>query len=266
MPVACSTSALTGASGQVKFKPAGGKHCLKDWSDFGNTPLAADEIKIGPNGFIVGDAIVFTEEGSGNLDSALASGTTYYVVAANAADQTIKVATTAGGAAITLTKDGGTGTADTAGAANHIAVDFADFTAVCSVTEWSLSMTKDQTDVTTLPCSTGSGTGRVAPVRKQIGTFLNGEGSMSILFTADQTSMGQRLLGNSIMLDSVVDAKLYVDAVSGGATLNDSLSSYFEGPVTLLGFSISVNTSDAIIAEVQFSLAGQPKALFGVTI
>ena len=133
------------------------------------------------------------------------------------------------------------------------------------MTEWSLNLSKDQTDVTTLPCAIGSAN-KVAPVRKQMGTFLNSEGSMSILFTQDQTSLGRRLLGNSIHLDSTVDAKLYIDAVSGGATVDDALSSYFEGKVNLLGFDISVNTSDAIVATVNFSLADQPTALFGVTL
>ena len=100
-----------------------------------------------------------------------------------------------------------------------------------------------------------------------MGTFLNGEGSMSIIFTDDATSMGQRLLADSILVDSTVDAKLYINAVAGaGATLDDTKSSYFEGKVTLLGFSISVNTSDALVAEVNFSLADTPTALFGVTV
>ena len=155
---------------------------------------------------------------------------------------------------------------NTAGVVNHIELGFAEYQAVCSVTEWDLSMTKEQADVTTLPCSVGTGANKVAPVRKQIGTFLSGEGSMSILFTSDQTSMGQRLLANSVMVDSKVDAKLYIDAVSGGATIDDAASSYFEGSVNLLGFEISVNTSDALIATVNFSLADQPKALFGVKL
>lgn len=155
---------------------------------------------------------------------------------------------------------------DTAGSANHIELDLADYVAVCSVQEWSLSLSKDQTDVTTLPCSVGKSGSKVAPVRKQMGTFLNGEGTMSILFTDDATAMGQRLLADSIMVDSVVDAKLYINAVSGGATIDDAKSSYFEGRVTLLGFSVNINTSDALVAEVNFALAESPKALFGVTL
>lgn len=155
---------------------------------------------------------------------------------------------------------------NTPGAVNHIEVGFAEFEAVCSVTEWDLSLTKETADVTTLPCSVGTGGSKVAPVRKSVGTFLSGEGSMSILFTSDHQAMGQRLLANSVLVDSKVDAKLYIDAVSGGATVDDTASSYFQGEVNLLGFEISVNTSDALVATVNFSLAEQPKALFGVKL
>ncbi len=263
MPLACSAaaSALTGADGLVTFKPAGVQACLLDNTDF---PAGKDITVPASSHLQIGDAVKFAEEGTASIDTALTAGTTYYVVAKGSG--TIQVSATSGGTAVTLNGDGGTGTADTAGAANHINLDFADYVAVCSVQEWSLSLSKDQTDVTTLPCSVGSGGARVAPVRKQIGTFLNGEGSMTIIFTDDATSMGQRLLADSVMTNSTVEAKLYVNAVSGGATIDDAKSSYFEGKVTLLGFEISVNTSDALIATVNFSLSDTPKALFGVTI
>ena len=204
--------------------------------------VSAIAVNAGGKGYTAGDTIT--------IDGALIGGTT------TTDDVTFTVAT-----ASAITKGG-----NTAGAANHIEVGFAEYQAVCSVTEWDLSLTKEQADVTTLPCSVGTGGTKVAPVRKQIGTFLSGEGSMSILFTSDHAAMGQRLLANSVMVDSKVDAKLYIDAVSGGATIDDAASSYFEGSVNLLGFEISVNTSDALIATVNFSLAEQPKALFGVKL
>ena len=364
MPLACSSaaSALSGADGLVTFKPAGVKACLLDNTDFS----AGQDINVpAGNGFRLGDAIKFTEAGTGKIDTALTAGTTYYVVKVGSG--TMQVSASNGGTAITLNGDGGlggpsggvvsgtltpvttlptvsgnygagpyTGVAttttgggsgltvdvtvatnnvtaivvnaggagykvgdtvkidgallggttvtddlsitigtaspitaggDTPGSDNHIELDMADYMSVCSVTEWSLSLSKDQADVTTLPCSVGTGGGsKTAPVRKQMGTFLNGEGTMSIIFTDDSTSMGQRLLADSIMVDSTVEAKLYINAVSGGAAIDDTKSSYFEGKVTLLGFSISVNTSDALVAEVNFALAEAPKALFGVTL
>ena len=261
MPLSCSSSVLTGADGLVTFKPAGGNACLLDYTDF---PAGTSITVPGSTDFRVGDKVTFTVAGTASLDTALTAGTTYYVV--SSAATTISVSASSGGTAITLNGDGGTGSADTAGSANHIELDFAEFEAACSVQEWSLNLSKDQTDVTTLPCTVGTTGGKVAPVRKQQGTFLNGEGSMSIVFTSDQTSLGMRLLQNSVMVDSKVEAKLYVDAVSGGASVNDSASSYFEGSVNLLGFEITVNTEDALVATVNFSLADQPTALFGISI
>ena len=73
MPVQCSSSALTGASGLITFKPAGGSACLKDYSDFVagtatiTVPLASD--------FRVGDKVKFMEEGSGSIDTAFTAST-----------------------------------------------------------------------------------------------------------------------------------------------------------------------------------------------
>lgn len=360
MPLSCSTSALTGASGMVTFKPAGGNACLLDNGDF---PAGSDIMVPASADYRPGDQISFTPAGTSKLDTALTAGTSYFVLTNTGGK--LQVAAAAGGTAVVLNGDGGLGAAtggapatlgttglpttsgkytgsagpftgvattggtgtgltvdvtlttndvtaiviaaagtgytagdtitidggliggttttddvtftvatasaivaggNTAGAANHIEVGFAEYQAVCSVTEWDLSLSKETADVTTLPCAVGTGGNKVAPVRKTVGTFLSGEGSMSILFTSDQTAMGQRLLANSVMVDSKVDAKLYIDAVSGGATIDDAASSYFEGSVNLLGFEISVNTSDALVATVNFSLAEQPKALFGVKL
>ena len=265
--ISCSTSVLTGADGLVEFAPAGTTLCLGDNSAF---PAGTSVIVPASNGFIAGDPIAFVVQGNAILDSAMGVGGQVYTTTVLGVSQTnteITVEDVANpGSALTFNGDGGTGSADTPGAANHINVIFGETTPVCSVQEWSLSLTKETTDVTTLPCSVGSGGAKVAPVRKQQGTFLNGEGSMSIMFTSDQTSMGQRLLGNSVMTDSRVYAKMYVNAVSNGASIDDAASSYFEGSLNLLGFEITVNTSDAIVATVNFSLADSPKALFGVKL
>ena len=260
MAISCSQSVLTGADGLVQFAPAGTDYCLEA-SDFpGGT-----QIKV-PSGnqYQAGDPIAFVAKGTATLDTAMGTGTTYVatVLTVSGATGEISVVDLGNpGSALTLNGD-----AVTSGSVNHIEVLFGETLPVCSVQEWSLSLTKETTDVTTLPCSVGTGGAKVAPVRKQQGTFLNGEGSMSIMFTSDQSSMGQRLLGNSVLTDSKVYAKMYVNAVSGGAAIDDQKSSYFEGSLNLLGFEITVNTSDAIVATVNYSLADTPKALFGVSL
>ena len=262
MAISCSTSVLTGADGLVQFAPAGTDFCLEA-SDF---PAGTQILVPLGNQYQAGDPIAFIAKGSATLDTAMGGGTTYetkvLAVSGNTGEIGIEDAAAPGtGTLLVLNGD-----AVASGALNHIEVLFGETLPVCSVQEWSLSLSKDTTDVTTLPCSIGTGGSKVAPVRKQQGTFLNGEGSMSIMFTSDQTSMGQRLLGNSVLTDSKVYAKMYVNAVSGGATIDDNKSSYFEGSLNLLGFEITVNTSDAIVATVNFSLADTPKKLFGVSL
>ena len=260
-PLSCSQTVLTGADGLVQFAPAGTDFCLEA-SDF---PAGTSILVPLGNQFQVGDPIGFIPKGTATLDTAMGVGNTVYattVISVSGATGAIGVEDPQSpGNALVLNGD-----AVTSGSVNHIEVLFGATLPVCSVQEWSLSLTKETTDVTTLPCSVGTGGARVAPVRKQQGTFLNGEGSMSIMFTSDQTSMGQRLLGNSVLTDSKVYAKMYVNAVSGGATIDDQKSSYFEGSLNLLGFEITVNTSDAIVATVNYSLADTPKALFGVSL
>ena len=89
MPVACSSSALTGQEGAIYFSPAGTKWCLKDFTDF---PSGANGITVpSSHDFRVNDPVKFSVVNTATLDTALTAGTTYYVIATTAT--TIKVAT-----------------------------------------------------------------------------------------------------------------------------------------------------------------------------
>jgi|GEM_PF-1643139 len=360
MPVACSTSSLTGQDGLVMFSPAGTHWCLKDHTDFSagtsiTVPTDAD--------FRVGDSVVFKVEDGGKLDSALTAGTTYYVVAVVAGK--VDVSATKGGAPITLNGDGGNGssgsgiaslTAATAGAgytpgtytnvslkqgtnvtakatvvvpagggvtaaaitittagtgyattassisleggsgpggaaidaaapttpfsgtatltaavpfadsAGHVNIAFAPVDALCGVKEWSLDLSRETVDTTTLPCKVGGAASRYATFRTSQAGFASGEGTMTVVFTSGQ-GMSNRLLANSMYKNSLATVKLYINAVAGtGAAIDDTQSNYIEAQVSLNGFSVSVNTDDVVEAEIQFTLAAQPKALFGVTL
>ena len=122
-------------------------------------------------------------------------------------------------------------------------------------------------DTTTLPCRTGGAAAKYATFRTSQAGFASGEGSMTVVFTTGQTGLTNRLLANAMSRNSVADVKLYINAVSGvGGTLDDSASNYIEARVSLSGLSVSVNTDDIVEAEVKFSLAAQPTALFGVKL
>ena len=261
MPISCSTSALTGSDGLIQLKPAGTFFCLKDFSDF---PVGDDITVPSDNDFRVGDPVVFAQKGTAVLDGALTPGTTYYVIART--DSTIQVSATEGGTVITLSGNGGSGGADTPGAANHIEISYAEFESVCQVTEWALDLSRESIDTTTLPCTVGTAS-KYASFRTQVGGYASGEGTITVLFTADQTSLANRLMADSMLKNSEAYVKLYVSAVTGaGSTIDDASSSYFEGKISLQGFSVSVNPDDAVSGEITFSLADKPTKIFGVTL
>jgi hypothetical protein len=91
---------------------------------------------------------------------------------------------------------------------------------------------------------------------------------MQVLFSGDQTSLSGRLIANSLLKNQAgATVKLYVKAVEGsGNMMDDTLSSYIEAPIALAGFSISVNTSDAIVADIKFNLSGPPTHLFNLSL
>ena len=259
MPVACSTSALTGQEGSIFFQPAGTEFCLLDFTDF---PAGTSITVPSQNDYRLGDAIVFSEEGTANIDSALTAGTTYYVVART--DTSIDVSATSGGTAITLNGDGGTGTADTPGAANHIAVDMAEYSVVCQVSEFSVEITREELDVTTLPCSVANVGSKWAAFRTIQAGYASGTGTMTVYFTSDQNSLANRLLSNVLLRSQEGAAvKLYVNTVSDGAGgVDDANSLYIESEVSINSMSVTVNPDDPTSAELAFTVIN-PTSIFG---
>lgn len=259
MPIACSQTVLTGSDGSIYFQPAGTQFCLKDFTDF----KAGTKITVpADHDFRVGDPVVFTEEGSGKLDSGLVAGDSYFVVAVG--PDFISVSTTAGGTPITLLADGGSGTADTPGAANHIQVDYDEFNAVCQVKSFSLDLSREEIDTTSLPCGVNTGASVNAPFRTMQAGYASGSGSMSVQFTSDQTSLANRLLSNSMRKNQGgAEVRLFINTVddgTGNVDLNNSL--YIQAPISIMGFSINVSPEDVTTAELNFSVSGQPSKLF----
>ena len=349
MPVACSTSALTGQEGSIFFKPAGTKFCLLDNTDF---PAGSPGVVTVPTAhdYRVGDAVKFTEEGTANIDSGLTAyndtPTTYLISAV--ADAAITITTSTGGA-VTLAGDGGvavsgvlnlgtstgtitggssysdatysdvpllggsgsgavaditvssntvtvvdvtnggsgyansdsltvndatlgggsgfalaitssdigTGYSDTPGEANHIRIEPADFAVVCQVREFSVEISREELDVTTLPCDPcgGGGDGKYAQFRKTQSGYASGTGSMTVYFTDDQTSLANRLLAN-VMLRSQegAEVKLYINTECSGGQVVDADSIYIESGISITSMSLSVNPDDATSAELSFTI------------
>ncbi len=264
MPISCSTSVLTGQEGAIYFQPAGTQFCLKDFSDF---PAGPYVVVPSSHDYQAGDPVIFIVEGTAKLDSALTAGVAYEVLAVDTTAITIGEMGSA--TPITLNGDGGTGTEDTPGAKNHIKIDYAEFASVCQVKQFSLELSREELDVTTLPCGLGSGSGKYAAFRRTQAGYASGTGSMTVMFTDDQTSMANRLLAN-VMLRSQqgAEVKLYVNQVANatGDGPDDSKSLFVQSPISITSMSLSVSPDDATTAELSYSISGQPTQLFGIEL
>ena len=225
-----------------------------------NANTARATVVVPAGGAVNAGAITITDKGSGydtTVGSISLSG------GANASGDAIdKVApgtAFAGTATLTTVRENTTG---------HINIKYADFDLVCMVQEWSMDFSRESIDITTLPCKVGGEADKYASFRTTIPGFASGSGSMSVLFSGNQSSLSGRLIANSLLKSQAgATVKLYVNAIEGsGGKMDDTLSSYIEAPVSLEGFSISVNTSDAIVASINFSLSGPPSHLFNLSL
>jgi len=250
---------LTGEDGSVWFQPASTEFCLKDHTDF---PAGTSITVPSDHDFRVNDPVKFTAQGTGHIDANLTAGTTYYVVSKTAT--TIDVATAAGGSALTLAGDGGTGSADSANTGvNHIKIDYADFAAVCQVKSFTIDLTREEIDTTVLPCTVNT-SGSLASFRTMQAGFASGSGSMEVQFTDDQTNLANRLLGNSMRKNQDgASVRLFINTVGTTATPSLSDSLYIEAPISIMGFSLNVSPEDVIVGSLNFSLSGQPTHLLG---
>ncbi len=244
MPVACSTSALTGQDGSLYYTPAGTKWCLlaADFDSTGNT-ITVDA----RHDFRVGDPVTFAVEGTATIDSGLTAGQAY-VVATVVGD---KITLTG----VTIAGDGTDGT-------GHVKIFYDPFGAVCQIQSWDLEISRESLDVTTLPCGVGSGgptAGKYAKFKTFQPGYAEGSGSMTIIFTDNDDALGQRMLDN-VMLSSQEGARvrLFLNTVSDGATpaapdLTNSM--YIEADISMNSMSVSVNPDDPITAEVGYTVS-----------
>jgi hypothetical protein len=265
MPIACGDTVLTGQNGSVQFAPAGTSACLLDFTDF----PAGTAITVPNNSdFRVSDPIVFDEEGTANIDSALTAGTTYFVrsVTTTLGVTKITVSATDGGAAITLQGDGGSGTADTPGAANHISVKLSDFFSICQVNNINMTLTRGSVDTTSLPCGPNAA-GRLAPFRTSVAGFASGTGTMAVKFTTDSAAYSNRFLQNAMLKNQEgATIRAFLNTIYAGQVADLVNSLYFEAPISIMGFDFSITTEDSpLMANVNFSVSDQPTNVLGQT-
>jgi len=226
----------------------------------GTATTARATVTVPAGGAINAGAIVITTPGTGYTTAAggvtLTGGRN---AAGGAIDATPPTTAFTGTATLTTKREDSTG---------HINIAYSEFDLVCMVQEWSMDFSREEIDITTLPCKIGGAAEKFASFRTTVPGFASGSGTMNVLFSGEQASTSGRLIANSLLKSQAgATVKLYVKAIEGsGNTLDDTLSSYIEAPVSLAGFSISVNTTDALVATINFNLAGPPTHLFNLAL
>jgi len=233
------------------------------------------------SGYAVGDDLSATDAnlgggGSGaglsiNVDSVFqpaATGIAYYVVATgtdNDGNEWMEVSLAPNGSPISMNGDGGTGSADNELPA-HINIRLADWFSVCGVREFSLDISRDELDVTTLPCADGGDEGcqRLAAFRSTQAGYASATGTMSVYFTCDQDNIANRLLGSSLLKSQGgATVRLYVCSQYKDGEIDNDSSLYVEAEISITGMSFSVNPDDPTVGELTFSVTKMIKA-FGL--
>jgi len=248
VPVACQSNALTGSSGAVYYVPAGTKACLlaADFADAGVITVSSS------NDFRVGDPITLTATGSAVIDTAYADAVV--VSAVDSTANTVTVTEADGTAIGTLAGDG----EDNGG---HVELQFSPAQGICEVREWSIDYSREQLDVTTLPCKVGAtaGAAKWAATKKFQGGYAEITGTLTLYITDNERALSQRLMESvHLNIQDGASVKLYMDAVSDGDPTDpqpdDSASTLIAGSVQFTDFSTSINPDDPTQAEVSFSM------------
>ena len=146
-------------------------------------------------------------------------------------------------------------------------VRLCDFQTVCGVRSFSLDLSRDELDVTTLPCSVSEACGKeLASFRKTQAGFASATGTLEVYFTCDQTSLQNRLLQSSLQkTQGGASVRLFVCTktdVNGDIVEADSL--FIEADIQLLGMSFSVNPDDPTTATINFGVTSVSSA-FGLS-
>ena len=149
----------------------------------------------------------------------------------------------------------------------HYVLRLCDFQTVCGVRSFSLDLSRDELDVTTLPCSVSEACGKeLASFRKTQAGFATATGTMEVYFTCDNESIQNKILQGSLQrTQGGASVRLYVCTRTDAQGEIDVDSSLFiEADIQLLGMSFSVNPDDPTTATINFGVTSVASA-FGLT-
>ena len=237
---------LSGTSGALYYKPAGTSVTTLAASAF---PASASNITVGSYlGFQVNDPVTLAYPGGATVTNAIAAGA-YFVKTYDASTGIMTISSTAGGTAATATA------LPTGFGAAFASITYTDFVAVGNVREWSLEITRDELDVTTI----GQAIGQYAPFKTYITGFADGSGSCSVYTSDDDTDIASRLVTDVIQRQQTGAAfKLYIDRVLSSGTVSDTSSRSISLDAVITSASFTVNPDDAQMVEIAFRPAQAP--------
>ncbi len=142
-----------------------------------------------------------------------------------------------------------------------------EFQTVCGVRSFSIDLTRDELDVTTLPCSAGAACGKeLASFRKTQAGFASATGTLEVYFSCDQTSTANKILTGSLQkTQGGASVRLYVcTKTNPDGTVDDGKSLYIEADIQLLGMSFSVDPDNPTTATINFGVTSVTSA-FGLS-
>ena len=249
-PLAAVVSGGTNNSARISGTVTGGEVTAVTLDDGGNGYATTDQLTANVPGFDSGGSGFLVEVE--RVLTVPAGVTCYFVVATG--DDWIEVSGTEGGTAISMAQDGGTGTANQ----GTIEVELCDFVSMCGVRDFSLDISREELDTTTLPCHDGTGEecSKLAEFRTTQSGYATATGTMTVYFTCDQQNMANRLLSSSILKNQTgARTKLYVcTQLDANGNVSDTDSLFIDAFINITGMSFSVNPDDVTTAELSFSV------------
>ena len=197
--------------------------------------------------------VVITEGGSGYKD-----GDVVYIAADNGIGNTNAILTVPTGGVTSIRGNSSDG--------SYI-LRLCEFQTVCGVRSFSIDLSRDELDVTTLPCSVSEACGKeLASFRKTQAGFATATGTLEVYFSCDQTSTANKILTGSLQkTQGGASVRLYVcTKTNAQGEIVDEDSLYIEADIQLLGMSFSVNPDDPTTATINFGVTSVTSA-FGLS-
>ena len=161
------------------------------------------------------------------------------------------------------------GVSDVRGNSNEGSYTFrlCDFQTVCGVRSFSIDLSRDELDVTTLPCSVSEACGKeLASFRKTQAGFATATGTLEVYFTCDNESVQNKILQGSLQrTQGGATVRLYVCTKTDAQGEIDVDSSLFiEADIQLLGMSFAVDPDSPTTATINFGVTSVVSA-FGLS-